>query len=363
MKIAFDIRSLVKKKTGIGYYTESLLEALLAIDQVNEYVLYAKKSFFSKKKKIPQFKFSNVRYSIDRFSFWKARGIRNCDVLVTTGHNFPKRKGQKMVVIVADVIHFAFPGGHTAETVKTIDEGLKRVVKDADVLVAISESTKRDLMKFYKVPEERIVTIYAGCNYCSQKPTIEVAQNVLEERFQIKGDYLLYVGTLEPRKNVENIIRAYGKLRSKGFSIPLVLAGMKGWMFESIFDTVRDLSLTDYVRFTDYVSYKEKQCLYRLAKLFVYPSLYEGFGLPVLEAMDYGIPVITSNCSSLPEVAGDAAIMVDPHNDDAMADCMEQLLTNEQLRNQLTAKGRERVKIFDWRLTAQGFLNIFQDAD
>ncbi len=255
----FDIRPLIKKKTGIGYYAESLLNAILSIDSQNEYVLYAKKSFFSRKKNIPVFSTSNVKYAIDRFRFLKARGIKDCNVIVTSGYDLPKRQGQKMVLIVHDVVHLAFPEGHSSETIKAVEEGFKRVAKDVDAFIVISESTKQDLMKFYDISEDRIFKIYAGCNFCLEKPDISVAQKTIAEKFHINGDYILYLGTLEPRKNIENLLKAYEQLCRKGISLSLVIAGMKGWMFEGVFDTVKRLSLADRVIFTDYISDEEKK--------------------------------------------------------------------------------------------------------
>jgi glycosyltransferase involved in cell wall biosynthesis len=287
-----------------------------------------------------------------------AFGIRGCDIAIASGGLLPKQKNQKMIVIVHDVIHRAFPQGHSPETIRDMDARLTCAAADADAFVVISDATKKDLMKFYHVPEDCIFTVYAGCNVCLEKPEADSARKVIAERFGIHDDYILYVGTLEPRKNIENIVKAYARLYQKGIPVKLVIAGMKGWMFDGIFDTVKKNALADQVVFTDYISHEEKQCLYRLAKVFVYPSFYEGFGLPVLEAMDYGIPVVTSNVSSLPEVAGDAALMVDPYDCQAIADAMEQLLVNDQLRGQLIEKGMERVKIFDWHAMAQEFLNV-----
>ncbi|HSV43477.1 MAG TPA: glycosyltransferase family 1 protein, partial [Candidatus Bathyarchaeia archaeon] len=311
-------------------------------------------------KQIPVFSAPNVEYAIDRFRFYRGAGIRGCDVVVTSGCDLPKRKNQKMVIIVHDVIHKAFPGGHSPETIRAVDAGFRRVARDADAFIAVSETTRNDLMTFYDIPANRIFKIYSGCNSCLEKPGLAVAQKILAEKFGVSGDYILFLGTLEPRKNIENLLKAYARLCRKGAPEQFVIAGMKGWMFDGIFETVQQLALTDRVIFTDYISYEEKQCLYRLAKIFVFPSFYEGFGLPILEAMDYGVPVITSNVSSMPEVAGDAALLVDPHDWNAIADCMERLLADENLRGQLRSKGLERVKMFDWRVTAQRFLEFFE---
>jgi len=214
------------------------------------------------------------------------------------------------------------------------------------MFIATSQNTKKDLIDRFNISPEKIEVIYEG----------------VSDRFkpgkQKKQNFVLAVSTLEPRKNFVRIIQSYINLREK-FSAAedLIIVGKKGWHFKEILNIPPEYE--SHIDFTGYVSENKLIELYQTAKIFVYPSLYEGFGLPVLEAMACGCPVITSNVSSLPEVAGDAAILVDPYNTDALTDAMHKVLTNENLRERLAVMGLERAKKFSWERCARETLNVF----
>ena len=178
---------------------------------------------------------------------------------------------------------------------------------------------------------------------------------------KFSNDYLLYVGTLQPRKNLVRAIEAFGLLK-RDSTLKFVIAGKKGWLYDEIFEKVKELNLENEVIFTGYVPDEDLPELYKNAKAFIFVSLYEGFGLPVLEAMSYGIPVLTSNTSSLPEVAGDAALLVDPENTEEIAKGMERLLTDEKLRQQLISKGKEQIKKFSWEKAAKETLQVLEEV-
>ena len=184
----------------------------------------------------------------------------------------------------------------------------------------------------------------------------------VKNKYNIHGKYLLYLGTLEPRKNIETIIRAYNCFKkSDKDNIKLVLAGKKGWLYESIFKLVKEFDIEDSVIFTDYIDDMDKAPLYQGAEMFLFPSLYEGFGMPVIEAMASRIPVITSNSSSLPEVAGEAAIITDPLDYKKISNSIERILNENGLREKMVNEGIKQASKFSWDLSAEKLKNIYYD--
>ncbi len=223
-------------------------------------------------------------------------------------------------------------------------------------IIAISEHTKKDIVSVFNVPSDRIDVVYPGCDSLFQR----VGEKAVAEFRRQRGlpeKFLLYLGTIEPRKNLSALITAFAKLRAEG--IKLVCAGGRGWMYEDVFQTVEELHLSRDVIFPGFVPREELPLWYSAAHAFVYPSSYEGFGVPVLEAMACGVPTITTNSSSLPEVAGDAAHLVPPDDSDAMAVALNEILTKRDLRTQLSSSGPQRARLFTWpeaaRLTAQTY--------
>jgi len=252
----------------------------------------------------------------------------------------------KVVMTVHDLTPVINPKWHILRRRLYFKCILKYRFKYVDMFIATSQNTKKDLIDRFNISPEKIEVIYEG----------------VSDRFkpgkQKKQNFVLAVSTLEPRKNFVRIIQSYINLREK-FSAAedLIIVGKKGWHFKEILNIPPEYE--SHIDFTGYVSENKLIELYQTAKIFVYPSLYEGFGLPVLEAMACGCPVITSNVSSLPEVAGDAAILVDPYNTDALTDAMHKVLTNENLRERLAVMGLERAKKFSWERCARETLNVF----
>ncbi len=233
-------------------------------------------------------------------------------------------------------------------------------IKKADIIIADSYSTKRDIVKFFRIKEEKIKVVYLGV-----ESRFHPISNVEEYRLRnnLPSKMILNVGTLEPRKNVAALIRAFKKLKGRGLKdYKLVIAGDKGWLYKRIFDEVKSNDLQEEVLFLGIVEDEDMPMLYNCADIFVYPSLYEGFGLPPLEAMACGIPVITSNTSSLPEVIGNAGIMVDPDDINALCKAMYNVLKDKKLWHQMSNKGLERAKLFSWEETAKKVLEIYDLA-
>ena len=357
MKILIDIHSTLKQKTGVGYYTLNLVNELARLDKGGDYYLYSRIRFFDKKRRLPDIESKRFKHYINRFKRHSLRLLNNIDIIHTSAFDFINKGKAKLVVVVHDVIHRAYPKGHSQETIDYVEKGLLKTLSIADKIITPSETTSKDLTKFYQVGPEKIKVIYPGAPKPDESISLECMQNIIR-KYKIQEKFILYVGTLEPRKNVDGLILAYKKIKDK---IPhkLVIAGMKGWLCEGIFDLVSKEGLDDDVIFTGYVPEGELACLYKKAGVFVYPSFYEGAGLPVLEAFSYGVPVITSNVSSTAEIASDGAMLIDPYDIGSMAEGIYKVVSDEALRQDLISRGHKRAELFTWEKMARDTLDVF----
>lgn len=268
----------------------------------------------------------------------------------------------KSVVTIYDLAWARHPKtAPSVEAGKAMTNCIERQAQQADKIIAISQSTKDDLQTILHIPPEKIHVIYPGCDLSPLDESVKdesVLPAALPER------YILCVGTWEPRKNLSNLLRAVksleGKFRER--NIMLCLVGGKGWKYQAIESLIEELGLQDLIVALDYVSREYLPLLYARSLAFVYPSLYEGFGLPVLEAITCGAPVVTSNVSSLPEVTGDAALLIDPHAPDELTAAIEKLLDDESLREELRHKGFIRAREFSWEKAARETLALYHQC-
>ena len=283
------------------------------------------------------------------------------DVLHSPVHVLPAVCPCRSVVTILDLTFIRFPQTFPLFQRRYLDFFTRRAVKKADAIIAISESTKRDIVELLGAPEGKIYTTLLGVDPPYRPVSGERKERVAREH-GLGHSTILYLGTLEPRKNIPALLAAFSQARksSQVKDCTLVLAGGKGWFFNQTFKLVEDLGLKESVRFTGYVPAEDLPALYSAATVFVYPSLHEGFGLPPLEAMACGTPVITSNASSLPEVVGDAGIMVDPHNVEELAEAILRVLRDPDLRQEMSAKGLEQAKKFSWKETARQTLKVYE---
>jgi glycosyltransferase involved in cell wall biosynthesis len=269
----------------------------------------------------------------------------------------------KKVVTVHDMTYKAHPETLPLVIKLLLNWKLRSSCKRADKIVTVSEFSKAEIIKYFHIEPHKIVVIPNGVEAnCFFQVTDQdlIAQS--KKKHHITGEYFLYLGTLEPRKNIGGLIDAYHRLKQGRSDIPqLVIAGKKGWLYESIFKKVEALGLERDVLFLGYVADEDTASLMSGALAFVYPSLYEGFGLPPLEAMACGVPVLTSNRASLPEVVGDAAITVDPLNIDEMAAALERLCTDKKLRKELSLRGLEQAKKFSWETAVLKTMKLYED--
>ena len=355
MKIGIDIRSTLKKTTGIGKYTFNLINALAKADSGNEYYLYSRKKILDFKRKLPCLPGKNFSHRVDYFKRGPGALLPDVDVFHTSSYDLKKPKKARYIVTIHDVIIKSYPYGHSKKTIKEIDEKLTRTLGEADALVADSHNTKSDLMRFYGVDETRIQVIYPGVNMSKAKPWTGTVQGLA-----LDMPYILFVGTLEPRKNVDGLIKAFDLLKKEhGIKHKLYIAGMKGWMFDSIFKTYEESEFKKDIVFKGYVDEEKLAALYQQASLFVYPSFYEGFGFPIIEAFSYGVPVVTSKTSSCGEIAGDGALLVDPSDHREIGKAMLKLINDRDLSKELAEKGIDRARYFSWDRTAREFVGIF----
>lgn len=370
MRIGIISDRLNRPLTGIGNYVYNLINELSKIDKEDIYLInYEKNNLFPELNKII-IKNPFEKFPKKPFYFWHLylnyylnKKKLDLDIIHSPENAslFVKLTNQKKIITVYDVISLYFPKTFTKITVFRYKLLFSKTIKTSDKIITVSHHTKQDIMKYFKIPEDKIKVIYEAANG-NYKPLKEDEVNKIRQKYNLNYPFILYVGTLEPRKNIPTLLKAYYKLKKQGIKHKLVITGKRGWKYKSIFETIEKLNLQKDVIFTGYVPDEDLPGLYNAADLFVYPSLYEGFGLPPLEAMACGTPVITSNTSSLPEVVGDAGIMVNPYNVDELANAMYEVLTNDGLREELSKKGLERAKLFSWKKCAKEHLKVYEEV-
>lgn len=373
MRIGIEGKALTPKIGGIGRYAINLVKALLSISaeerpemefviftapQTDQGTLDGLKAGFCHR-------FRRIKSSLLRSSLFLQAGLvlERIDIfhgLDQSGIPFFFKRG-KYVITIHDVIPLVMPWAFPLKRRLVLTAALSCIRRQADMVIVPSEAVREDVVRYLKVDRGRIIVIPWGCEERFQPSGEPNNLEAVQRKYGLPDGYILFLGTLEPRKNVTTLVGAFSLLAEKlGQDLKLVIAGGRGWGCEGLLETVEALGLHDRVIFTGFVEEEDLPDLYRGALLFVYPSLYEGFGLPILEAMACGTPVIASNTSSMPEVAGDAALLVDPYDPEALASAMASVLTDEALREAFRQKGVARVKRFSWEAVARKTLEVYQ---
>jgi len=291
---------------------------------------------------------------------------RQTDVFFSPAHYVPRYYSKPLIVTIHDLSYFYYPDEFLKKDLYKLQNWTKHALLKAKKIIAVSKATKKDIVKFYKIPDDRIEVIYNGY----QKTQISNAESQMSKKngsteiknFNLIKKYILFVGTLQPRKNIITLIKAFKKFYASHQEFKLIIAGRKGWLYDEIYDQVNQIGLKNEVIFTDYISDKELIELYKKAFCFIMPSFYEGFGIPILEAMSFNCPVIASFASSLPEIGGDACLYFNPNDENDLLDKINNLLENESLRNELINKGKERIKLFSWKSCVEKTLAVIQSA-
>jgi len=352
----------VERKVGIGEYAFALLvEFAKYKKQDRRFEIYLKSE---PREELPNER-DGWRYRvIGPRKLWTQFGLPidlyqhrpRPDVFFTPTHYAPRFSPVPTVISVMDLSYIHFPEMFREQDLYQLNNWTAYSARNAKKILTISESSKNDIIKEYDLPQGRVVVIYPGIKAKKTMPN----SKILKEKYGIDSDFVLFVGTLQPRKNVERLIEAFSKIKDK--KTTLVLVGKRGWLYEEILSAPKKFNVEDRVKFLDFVPDEDLPVLYGGAQCFVLPSLYEGFGLPVLEAMQYGCPVITSNVSSLPEAGGNAALYVDPKNVDDITEKIDELLSNEKLRKELILKGTKQVKKFSWEKAARETLSVLEEV-
>jgi glycosyltransferase involved in cell wall biosynthesis len=382
MNIGVDTRCLMnKERTGVAEYTFELINALFEIDKENQYLLFYNSSE-DVAKNVELWKQENVHYvgtrwpnkvfntaqvllgwpKLDKLVEGRGKGEggkRTIDIWFSPNLNFSSVSSKtKLILTIHDLSFEILPECFSAKRRlwhRVINP--KKQCQRADLILVPSENTARDVEGIYGINSKKIRVVEPGL--CTNFKKLEINGNNVEIRnkYNLPEKFILFLGTVEPRKNILGIIEGFKNSELLAIGYELVIAGAQGWKSGPIMEKINN---TPGVKYIGYVNEEEKRALYELADLFVYPSLYEGFGFPVLEAMASGTPVIASNRSSLPEVVGDAAVMVNPYNTAELSRAMEQVLKDNAWRDILIKRGKERVNVFGWQRTAREFLNLLK---
>ena len=381
MNINFDAVPICSDKiTGIGWCEVGQTQTLAKLHPEHEYEY----SFFTsgdkeRVKRVKKFAGKSIKLNTSDFSGYLYRAAstflpipysfffgRKNDITHFFNYIVPPFVHGKKVVTVHDMVYKAFPETVRGRTRFMLETGLKRSMKRADIIVTDSEFSKSEILKYFPQHEHKIRVVPCGVDLerfhpCDEPERIPEVKRSLE----INGDYFLYLGTIEPRKNLERLISAYAAFAKKiGENAPkLVLAGGKGWLDNGIYGRVEKLGMTKNIIFTKYVPSEDMNPLMCGALAFVFPSIYEGFGMPPLEAMACGVPVLTSGEASLPEVTGDCAVICDAYSVKSIAQGLYRLYSDEKLRAELSRKGLERAKGFTWERSAEMLLNVYRELE
>ena len=354
---------------GAGVYTYQLVRALAETDGGHRLLVFARPGLFDDlAARHPRLRVVHVApASRPARLAWEQtvlplllRRLR-VDVLHSPHHHTPLASpGLRRVVTIHDLTFLLMPQRYPLAR-RLYMEGLTRAAaRIADAIITPSQVVRQEVIQRLGVPGDRVVAIpeAAGPQYAPIEDEDTLGR--LRWKYRLPNRYILSVGSLEPGKNRARLIRAYARLRSEGIDSPLVIAGQPAWRYEGDFELVRRLGLDEHVRFLGYVPDEEMPALYSGATLLAFPSLYEGFGLPVLEAMACGTPVVTANVSGSAEVAGDAAVLVDPKDTEALAEALGRVLSDEALRAGLRSRGLERAQQFSWQRAARQTIAVYE---
>lgn len=376
MRIAIDYTAAIRQGAGIGNYVRNLVDAMLAQDSRNQYTLltsghptpdhpFPKAGNVRGRSIIIPDRYLNILWYRWRLPIHATIFTGMIDIYHGPDFVLPPINGKvRKVVTVHDLAFLEHPEYAVPQLAAYLKKVVPEAVAAADVVAAVSQATRQTLIDYFKTSPEKITIIPNGIRPSFRRITDPVLLAATRHKFGLKHPLVLGVGTLEPRKNHLGLIKAFHKAQSaaakKERPAMLALAGGPGWLYDETQQLIAKLKLENKVRFLGRVSELELITLYSMADVFVFPSFYEGFGVPPIEAMACGAPVITSNTSSLPEVVGDAALLIDPHNTGELARVILQVLENEQLRDELRQKGYARAQHFTWPKSASKMLSVYQ---
>ncbi|MCR6545324.1 glycosyltransferase family 4 protein [Dehalobacterium formicoaceticum] len=370
MKVGIDSRAAIwYRGTGMGTYTYQLIRNIYLIDKKNEYHFFLPNEKFQGTDPLTSGVFQSIAQNTD--AFWEtviAQETITPDAIdiyhvPQNGIGLPPKKDYPTVVTVHDLIPYVLPEVAGPGYLKIFQKEMPRILEETDHVITVSEHSKKDLMTVMGVPEKMISVIYEAPESTYKPIKREVAKARIKNKYGIKGRFILYIGGFNPRKNIKGLIQAYHKIY-KDLKTPcqLVILGKPSRDYPSLIKLVESLDLEEWVLFPGFIPMQDLPFFYNAGDLFAYPSFYEGFGLPPIEALACGTPTIVSNVSSLPEVVGDAALLVNPHDLLALAGAMHRVLTEPVLEQELRKKGLRRAESFSWTKTAAQTIKVYQEV-
>lgn len=381
LKILIDATPISTKPSGVGLYVASLIQALSVLQSQENFHLgiayqpglknwlRGRKEFPDCLKKYPELYFLPLPLRISNLlldntpsllPLYFERYLDLPTIVHGTNYNvYPYQKSLK-VMSLYDLSFIKYPE-YINSVVKTYTRRIKHCLKWTDLIITISENSKQDVVKYLGVDPKKIYVTPLASRYYPEYLADKSTEQIAKTDYDFSNPYLLFVSTIEPRKNINALISAFNYLKQyHKIDHHLVLIGQKGWHYEPIFAAIEASPWKDQIHHLNYLSDELVALFYAKADAFVYPSHYEGFGLPVLEAMTLGAPVITSNTSSLPEVAGDAAILINPDDSMQLAEAILQVISDSKLSKELVEKGKERAQLFSWERTAKETIKAYQ---
>ena len=366
MRIGFDVSQTCVNKSGTGFYADQLARALARQDKVNRYFLLPRFYDYIQGRaedatSIEQPNFQTV--SVGNFSRTDEL-FGSLDIVHSNNFRYPKDVDARKIVTIHDVSFMDRPEFTTEENRMFCFRGTFDAVLNADMIIAVSEYTRERLLYYFPyVDKKRIRVVYEGSREALKNERDDAG--ILSAYGLEPQEYFLSVGTIEPRKNYDTLLKAYRKYKENNRADykKLCIAGGHGWMEEDFGSRIKGYGLGEDVIVTGYVTDEVLSNLYRYSYAYVYTTWYEGFGLPLLEAMSFGKPIIASNVTSVPEVAGDAAILLNPENSNTFADAMELLQKDKKRYDELSAKAAQRAKMFSWDKTAGAIIDIYNEIE
>lgn len=367
MHIGFDGTPLLGQRSGVGYYTSRLLTALANIHPDWDYWLYSNRPFNGleaelchTQKMVRLFPHSRWVWMQMILPFLvRQSGVDLCHF---TNSLAPLWSRVPFVLTIHDASLFLYSQYHPRSRLLAMRSLIPLLARQASAVITVSEQSRTDLQQVLKVPAHKLFVIHEAAPHSFQPVTNTGQRARIRQKYHLPPRYILFVGTLEPRKNLHRLVRAFAKLHQKGYEHHLVLVGSFGWLMDRFLSEIHRLGIDKVVHYLGYVPLEELPTLFSCAELFAFPSLYEGFGLPLLEAMACGTPVLTSDRSATAEVCADAAWLVNPEDESAIGEGLAQLLNNPNQREQLRQKGLARAQQFSWHRAAQETAKVYDSV-
>lgn len=361
-RFGFNKETGLPNRVGSSEVCFEILVELSKIDRINKYIVYLPSKptgDMPKERESWQYKI------VPGQRLWTLRALNSAvnkdrpDVFWNPTHYSPLMLKVPQVVTILDVSYKYFPQMFARKDLYKLNLWGKYSVKRASSIITISQASRNDIIKVYNVAPSKVHVVTVGIRDIIKS---DMKKEEVLEKHAVTSPYILFVGTIQPRKNITRLIEAFSKIKKSNEELTIVIIGRRGWQFEETLLAPKKYGVEADVKFLENVSDGELPIFYKNAELFVLPSLYEGFGLPILEAMEYGVPVATSNVSSLPEAGGDAAVYFDPTNVDDMVEVIEKVLSSKEVQEKMVKKGYEQIKKFSWEKSAKEVLSVLEEA-